>query len=140
MLATIVTSLANFLHLKATVDTELINTVGSGDALEIDEDENLADDDDAGDTDASIALALKSKQVLPTPKAAKVQVAESWDDEEEEVDDGDNDASSTPSDWGENSEELEYGSKTGDEGLLQVYKAFVRLKVEFDEKFKLIWA
>lgn len=144
VLATIVTSLANFLQLKATVDTELIDIVGSGDALEIDEDERLADDDNAGDTDASIALALKSTQVLPAPKAAKVKVEESWDDEEEEVDDGGgsggNDASSTPSDWGGDSEELEDGSNTGDAGLLQVYKAFVRLKVEFDEKFKVIWA
>lgn len=124
ILATIITSLANFLHLKETQELDMLNIVGSGDALEINEDENIADEQST----PSIAK-IQPKQTAPTPK--KKAVVESWDAEAE----GDEAESSS----GEGST-ASNGMEMDEIGLLKVYKTFVQLKAEFDEKFKAIFA
>ena len=102
----------------------MLNIVGSGDALEINEDENIADEQSA----PSIAK-IQPKQTAPTPK--KKAVVDSWDAE----DDGDE----TDTSYGEG-DSVSKGTAMDEMGLLKVYKTFVRLKAEFDEKFKAIFA
>ncbi|KAL9122859.1 MAG: hypothetical protein Q9187_000595 [Circinaria calcarea] len=124
ILATIITSLANFLHLKETQELDMLNIVGSGDALEINADEKLADE-----LEAPPMAQIQPKQTASAPK--KKAVAESWDDE----DDGENARSSSGD--GNNASK---GTEMDEIGLLKVYSAFVQLKAGFDEKFKAIFA
>ena len=126
ILATITTSLANFLHLKETQELDMLNIVGSGDALEINADEKLADE-----LEAPQMAQMQPKQTAPAPK--RKAVVESWDNE---ADDDGEDARSSSGD-GNNAFK---GTEMNEMGLLKVYKTFVQLKAEFDEKFKAIFA
>ena len=121
ILATIVTSLANFLHLKNVQDLDMIDLVGDGDALEIDADEKLADE---------MEPTPKVQPEMALPARRTIPVAESWDDEEENV--------TTPR-TGQQGKALKNQS-LDEMGLMPVYKAFVQLKQEFDEKFRAIGA
>ena len=121
ILATIVTSLANFLGLKNTQDLDMINLVGDGDALEIDVDEKFADE---------MELPLKAEPQKSPPVRKIKAVADRWDDEEDSV--------STLPTSEENS--ATRNQNIDEMGLMPVYRAFVQLKLEFDEKFRAIGA
>ena len=126
VLATIVTSLSNFLRLKAAQDVDMIDIVGSGDAVEIDADERLAEE-----MATPLVSQLNQKlNVLP----AKNKVAERWDDGADDVDDV-----TLVTEGSRRSSTTLIGQDDKME-LLQVYEAFVRLRTEFDEKFKAIGA
>ena len=121
IMATICTSLANFLHLKNAQDLDMINLVGDGDALEIDADERLADEIEPP-TNVQVEIAL--------PMRKTKAVIESWDDDEEST-------IALPTD----EESKTMLRRSIDEmGLMPVYRAFVQLKMEFDEKFRAIGA
>jgi hypothetical protein len=143
VLATIVTSLANFMHLSAEEDIDLTLTAGSGDTKELAQDDKLAEEDD-GSTPSS---STNSKPPPPPPTSAKkTKVAEDWDD----GDDDDDDESDTEDDnqTGDNGDSTANGVNKGmfegwDNdalGLKKVLEAFKSLKTEFDEKFKAIGA
>lgn len=146
VLATICTSLANFLKLPDS-DISMIDIIGEGDQANNKEDDMFAADTVVGtDDDASSTTTLVSergKQVAAAsiaPKASaparKKKALDSWEDEEEEEDD--DDGAEADGSWGE-----ELGARTVDEmesGFLNVYKAFSLLKKDFDEKFHAMWA
>jgi superfamily II RNA helicase len=141
-LATIVTSLQNFLGLQAESDLDFIDVRGGGD----DEEENREDKMLPTDTAAEAAMATtastskvppKQELAFQPKKKAKKKVEESWEDEmgsdseESEVEeswDAEDDDNKEPPAWEEG------------EGLLNVLKAFKALKEDFDTKFKAMWA
>ena len=120
VLATIVTSLANFLHLKAAQDVDMMDLVGSGDALEIDADEQSAKEVEPVD------------QKLTTHRDRN-KVADNWDEDEDDIDDNESDEGSRRS-------STLSGAQDDQTGLLLVYQNFVKLRAQFDEKFKAIGA
>lgn len=140
VLATIVTSLSNFMKLSTESDLDFIDVRGGGDDEEENKEDRLLPSDSSVanfSTAGSVASSNVSqqRQVLPVQtKKSKKKVMESWEDEDEsEEDAGEN--------WddGEGSDEEPLAWEEG-AGLLNVLKAFKTLKDEFDTKFKAMWA
>ncbi|KAF1943992.1 P-loop containing nucleoside triphosphate hydrolase protein [Clathrospora elynae] len=142
-LATITTSLTNFLGLGAESDLDFIDVRGGGDDEEENREDKMLPTDAA--TEASFATTAASNSKVPPKqelafapkKKAKKVVEESWEDEmgdsasESEVEeswDADDDDDKEKPTWEEG------------EGLLNVLKAFKALKEDFDTKFKAMWA
>jgi len=127
VLATIVTSLGNYLGLGTNPDMDQLDIMGSGDVLE-----------NAGDEDWAEKMPESNMVSVPVPSEAKPsgmsrkKVALDWNTEEDALH-----ASDTQNQSGRTSPEDdkdEYGR------LMNVYKAFQMLKSEFDAKFFKIWA
>ena len=140
VLATVVTSLTNFMNLGTESDLDFIDVRGGGDDDEEDLEDKLqgvADDVQGPATGSQGARGPAAQHNLPVQVAKKKKkVVDSWDDEaESESSEGEN--------WddGEDSEE-EAGEVAWDEktGLLNVLKAFKLLKADFDTKFRAMWA
>ncbi|MCJ1475667.1 hypothetical protein MMC13_004330 [Lambiella insularis] len=136
VLATITTSLANFLKVEPIDDGEMLDIVGQGDAME----ENMDAEEESDAPAQRAAKSEKPKAALPTPSSshkAKKVVLDSWEDEPEvpvakeggSYDLGEDDDDSSASD-----------GASSEEGLMDVLTAFQMLKAEFDEKFKAMWA
>jgi len=142
-LATITTSLSNFLGLATESDLDFIDVRGGGDDEEENREDKMLPSDTA--TEASSATTASTSKVPPKQelafqpkKKAKKKVEESWEDEmgssssesevEESWDAEDDDEKKEPPAWEEG------------EGLLNVLKAFKALKEDFDTKFKAMWA
>lgn len=144
VLATIVASIGNFLKLPDS-DLSMLDVMGEGD-----EHTNLEDDKIAAAIpaekaeDSSVSTTSDRGRVpLPTVSASKLsskkKIAEAWDDDDlDEVKDV-NSAS-----------EVTKGTLLGDansrsideieKGFLNIYRAFSKLRAEFDTKFKAIFA
>ena len=139
VLATIVTSLANFMHLSAEEDADLTLTAGSGDSKELAQDDQLAEEDDKSNISST-----KSKPIIPPAPSLrkKVKVAEEWDDGNEDDDDSTNDSQNGENEdsTGDINKGMFEGWNSDELGLKKVLEAFRSLKVEFDEKFKAIGA
>ncbi|TVY82683.1 putative helicase [Lachnellula suecica] len=128
VLATIATSLAIYLGLDSGADPEMLDIMGSGDAAENDADEEVA----AKTEPEPAAKSNAPAQAAPVRKSKKV--AEDWDAGE--------DAIAAEEDYLK-SEGLKGTGATDEEEydkLMNVYKAFRKLKTEFDEKFIAIGA
>jgi len=128
VLATIATSLALYLGLDSDADPEMLDIMGSGDAAENDADEEVA----AKTEPEPAARSNAPAQAAPVRKSKKV--ADDWGASE--------DAMVAEEDYLK-SEGLNGTGATDDEEydkLMNVYKAFRKLKTEFDEKFRAIWA
>ncbi|TDZ15078.1 putative helicase [Colletotrichum orbiculare MAFF 240422] len=139
MLATIVTSLANFLGKSGAEydDMAMIDVQDAGDAL--DEEAELGEDGDLTHGNSNFeAPELEVKAKAPEVKKGKTTVAESWEDEEGSDDDGDGALG------GDGPAESAYTHASGEENegqsLLKVYKAFRLLQQQFDETFRKVWA
>jgi superfamily II RNA helicase len=143
VLATIVTSLTNFMNLGTESDLDFIDVRGGGDDEEEEQEDNLlpnqpgADDAAGPQSGAQGARGPAQQQNLPIQLAKKKKkVVDSWDDEAD-------DSSSEGENWddGEDSDEekpdLAWDEQTG---LLNVLKAFKLLKADFDTKFRAMWA
>lgn len=133
VLATIVTSLANFMHLNTDQDLDITEAVGSGDAEMIAEDERLATE----------ATSSREPQPQPKPKqptaTRKNDVLEDWDADAEDISTEDTASDCGPE--GSAKSKLPFEAWGDDEmGLMKVYKTFQMLKADFDEKFLAIWA
>ena len=143
VLATIVTSLTNFMNLGTESDLDFIDVRGGGDDEEEEQEDKLLPTGPAGEettgpqSGAQGARGPVQQANLPVQLAKKKKkVMDSWDDEaDSETSEGEN--------WddGEDSEE-EKGDVAWDEqtGLLNVLKAFKLLKADFDTKFRAMWA
>lgn len=138
VLATIVTSLTNFMNLGTESDLDFIDVRGGGDDDEEDLEDRLqgvADDQQGPQTGSQGARGPAQQQNLPVQLAKKKKkVVDSWDDEaESESSEGEN--------WddedSEEEAEVAWDEKTG---LLNVLKAFKLLKGDFDTKFRAMWA
>lgn len=132
------TSLANFLKLPES-DLNLLDVIGEGDETNNAEDDKFTVDSttDSDATSTSVATTETGKTSISTsvsvsrPKAKK-KVKDSWDDNlEEEL--AESDESTRADEEDPSTEELE-------KGFLNVFKAISKLRVEFDTKFRKIFA
>jgi hypothetical protein len=142
VLATIVTSLSNFMKLGTESDLDFIDIRGGGDEAEEDREDKFLPADNASEITTLSGTTLNSgtgsiKPDLPIlTKKKKTKVMDSWEDEadqaedsvEEEWDDGDDEENGETPAWEEGA------------GLLNVLKAFRALKTDFDTKFRAMWA
>lgn len=143
VLATITASLANFLKLPNS-DVNMLDIMGEGDERTNIEDDQFAADklSDKGESGSASTASERGRIALPTASSAakslsKKKVADSWDDEDIE----DEDSSSESSEEGADSAVA--GSRSVEqmeEGFMNVYRAISKLRVEFNTKFKVIFA
>ena len=144
VLATMTASLANFLKLPES-DLSLLDVTGEGDETNNAEDDKFAADSttdtesvatstattDTGRTSVTSATSAGSKLKSTTTK--KKKVANSWEDSDEDEDEGGQEAADASGQDNRSREEVE-------RGFLNVYKAITKLRVEFDTKFRKIFA
>ena len=130
VLATITTSLENFLNVAPMDGGDMADVMGLGDALE--EEDDGAEDSEAPLNRPSAATATTLPHVT---RKKKEKVLDSWDafEDDEEVD-------SVADTLFEGDDASSSGGTATDEGLANVLLAFRMLKVEFDTKFKAMWA
>jgi hypothetical protein len=132
ILATIVTSLAVYLGLGTDADPEMLDVMGSGDTIENDGDEKLAVNTEPQESFAPQKIGTPI-QPPPVMKKGK-KVADDWDASEDTM---------TAEEDYLKTKGMENSAVTDDEEydqLMNVYKAFRKLKTQFDEKFYAIWA
>lgn len=140
VLATITASLANFLKLPDS-DLSIDDVMGQGDEAQNAEDDVFVDL--STDTESTAASSTTANTTVSTaassvssgkPKTKKV-VLDSWDDDGEDDADDDVDEEEGLNDDGSQAtkDELE-------RGFLNIYKAFSKLRFEFDTKFRKIFA
>lgn len=143
VLATIVTSLSAFLKVGDTVDVDMLDVQGSGDMHEEAQDDKSGDAQDREDGVIQAVNQLgngaASKSTSAPTKLKKAKVLDSWDDDE-----GDDEMTQLQKDQAADidrlTEELRTTEFDNEGGLLLVLKAFKKLKMEFDIKFKAMWA
>lgn len=143
VLATIVTSLSNFMNLGTESDLDFIDIRGGGDEAEEDREDKFLPTDNASEITNLSGTTLNSgtgpvKQDLPVlTKKKKTKVVDSWEDEADEAED------SAEENWDDGSEDegtQEPPAWEEGAGLLNVLKAFRALKTDFDTKFRTMWA
>jgi hypothetical protein len=129
VLATVATSLALYLGLGNNDDPEMLDVMGTGDAAE-----NDADEQDAAasipDTPATTKPTTTQESVIRKSK----KVVDDWDAGEDALVAEEDALKSAVLNGISGTDEEEYDK------LMNVYKAFRKLKVEFDSKFLAIWA
>ncbi|ORX92235.1 DEAD/DEAH box helicase-like protein [Clohesyomyces aquaticus] len=149
VLATIVTSLSNFMKLTPESDLDFTDVRGEGDEEEERKEDTFLPTEDSGYETASTASGIVGKnqlgpgikQELAVRNVKKSKkVAESWDDdadEELEIENAEK----------ERKRKMKKAEETGEKpaweegaGLLNVLKAFKLLREEFDMKFRAMWA
>ncbi|KAL9635425.1 MAG: hypothetical protein Q9204_002631 [Flavoplaca sp. TL-2023a] len=141
VLATIQTSLANFMKIPEASGGDMEDLVGGGDEGNNRDDEALMVDSGYGSAassvvDSPIATSLPNRSTAGSKSTKKVE--DSWEvaadadaqkEEEEEAWDGDSSEDEGP----QTVAEME-------QGFLRIYKSFSKLKTEFDEKFRAMFA
>lgn len=128
VLATIETSLANYLGLSTGgSDGDMLEIMGSGDAAENDEDEK-----EAADVIAVAPVSATTTQA-PVARKSKKSVADDWDADEDSMT-AKEEMEAAEENVVEDTDDEEYDK------LMNVYRAFNKLKKEFDLKFREIWA
>lgn len=147
ILATICTSLAIYLGIaSADSDAEMLD-MGAGEAAEAEADEQEAAALELASASSVMSGTTNSKSTISSASSvasggklfskSKKKVADDWDADEDEL---------TAEDKFRESEKANgsgTGSKSDDEEyeqLMSVYQAFKKLRTEFDEKFKAIFA
>ncbi|KAH8807909.1 hypothetical protein F5884DRAFT_821438 [Xylogone sp. PMI_703] len=139
VLATIVTSLAVHLGFGGDDDPDMLNVVGSGDAIQKEVDEKAAGAASSEGDDANSTSSVSTTNKTPTKGVVVKQetVADNWDESKDG--EGSEEDSSSKSSL-ENDILAKEIHDTDYRELLNVYKAFRMLQTEFNEKFKAIWA
>jgi hypothetical protein len=137
VLATIVTSMANFLRVKPTEDGEMVDIAGAGDVMEEDMD---GEEESGGPSDMSSKLVGAKSPESSRKAHQKEAVPDSWDgsdwEGQEDIIAGEEETS-TVSTFDDSSG----SSGSSSEGsLMNVLSAMQMLKMEFDEKFRAMWA
>jgi len=138
VLATIVTSMAGYLGLgRGDIDEEILETMGLGDLAENDDDEEMVETN-------TITTSASTKPTLSTLSASSnagigsrrsERVADDWDAAEDAI------VAQQQADEEEETKAANFGTDDQEyKKLMKVYRAFKRLKTEFDAKFREIWA
>ncbi|KAF2144344.1 uncharacterized protein K452DRAFT_223784 [Aplosporella prunicola CBS 121167] len=131
VLATIITSLTNFIKADLDADDDALNAMGGGDAHE-EEVEDCLYEMDAAPTEQKKALPVHTKVV-------RKKVVDNWDDDGEE-DGADLPPKASGSSEGYSSEGDFKSPAWEGSSLLDVLYAFKKLADEFNDKFKVMWA
>lgn len=140
VLATIVTSLRNFMDLEASDDLAMMDVQDAEDAFQQRQNEEAAAGE-AGTVDMPAVPEASDKPVAKPQKTTKKAVVESWDDEANEDDDSVASSSSQKASNGIYSpSEGPAWDGDGEHKLPQVLRMFVTIQEEFDRKFRAIWA
>jgi hypothetical protein len=125
-----VTSLAIHLGLDSDADPEMLDVMGSGDVAE-----NAGDEEMAAATDPEPVATTKSASAQQAPVVRKgKKVVDDWDAGEDALAEEENFLKDEEAKGAGATDEEEYDK------LMNVYKAFRKLKTEFDTKFREIWA
>ena len=129
VLATIATSLALYLGLGNDSDPEMLDIMGTGDVAE-----NEADEQDAAAVIPETTAATKSAITQQPANRKSKKVVDDWDAGEDALVAEEDALKSAVLNGISATDDEEY------EKLMTVYKAFRKLKTEFDAKFLAIWA
>ncbi|OAP63865.1 hypothetical protein AYL99_03092 [Fonsecaea erecta] len=168
VLATIVTSLENFLKLSLPTAAEMIDIMGFGDVHESELDDKALEagpDNKATSSARTLPNREMLKQELTATKAGssdgKKKVVDSWEDDASDHGDKPETNGAIPETMGEavraakagkkpmmtsakeparESERQGKESEIGDGNLFMVLKAFTMLQEEFNQKFRAMWA
>lgn len=128
VLATIATSLALHLGLGQNTDAELLDVMGAGDSVENENDAKMAEES------IPQAVSAPSTELQQAQPVRRKKVVDDWDAGEDRL--------AAEEDYLEKEKESGAGATDDEEyeKLMTVYRAFRKLKTEFDEKFYAIWA
>lgn len=143
VLATIVTSLSNFMNLSTESDLDLTDVRGEGDDEEERQEDRFVPDDsgyETASTASGVSRAAPDKKSLPVQIKKKKKVAESWDDAADEEDLEVEIAEQREKKEAEAREKQEKPAWEEGTGLLNVLKAFKALQDDFNTKFRAMWA
>lgn len=160
ILATIITSLMNFMKLTPESDVDLLDVMGSGDVFEESKDDKVAELENEPLASGKESAGAKQQQAQAKKKAttvedswdveattaavgalrvSKAKAADSWEDHADAVEAkiAKHKAKRTAE-----QKEANAAARDGDpgKGLMNVLRAFQMLKQEFDGKFKAMWA
>lgn len=141
ILATIITSLMNFMKLKPVSDLDMLEVMGNLDAVEEAEDDSVA----ASEVDSKVDSVIADPSINPEKPVVSKSKAKKLDSWEDAADAEDTFDKKTAAKKAAAEAESKYGDAAwdgpgGEKGLVKVLKAFQKLQVEFNVKFKAMWA
>ncbi|KAJ9629556.1 hypothetical protein H2203_001930 [Taxawa tesnikishii (nom. ined.)] len=140
ILATIITSLMNFMKLKPSNDLDMLDVMGNLDSLEEAEDDKVAASETEATAQPVVADPVKQPE-RPVINKKKGKNMDSWedaeDDEEARLAIRSKRAARAEAD---DLADAAWEGQGGEKGLLNVLKAFQKLHKEFNEKFRAMWA
>jgi hypothetical protein len=149
-LATIITSLLNFMKLREGTDVDMLDVMGNLDATEEAEDTRVADAEDSQSEAGSFATSVADSAISgmperpkPVTSMKKAKAADSWEDLADEETAGIELSARKAADAARFAEaEAKDGGPAWEreEGLKNVLKALQLLHAEFTVKFKAMWA
>jgi hypothetical protein len=149
-LATIITSLLNFMKLREGTDVDMLDVMGNLDATEEAEDTRVADAEDSQSEAGSFATSAADSAISGVPErpkpvtsAKKAKAADSWEELADEETAGIELSARKAADAARFAEaEANEGGPAWEkeEGLKNVLKALQLLHAEFTVKFKAMWA
>ncbi|GAB7347323.1 hypothetical protein MBLNU459_g3401t1 [Dothideomycetes sp. NU459] len=146
VLATIITSLMNFMKLKPANDMDMVEIMGNLDAVEEAEDDvSAATETETGSVVDSVisdpGVRAEKGPVVSKTKAKKLDSWENAADEEERFEKKTANAAAREAEIRKaEMDEAAWEGQGGEQGLLKVLKAFQKLHTEFNVKFKAMWA
>ena len=146
VLATIVSSLSNFLKLDNS-DLSMLDVMGEGDERNNLEDDKIAAETPAEKAEGHSVNATSDRGRVPLPTASsskpvsKKKIEDSWEDEDDVDEVIDSNSASRAVDGTTLLDDANSRSVDEiEEGFLNVYRALTKLRAEFDTKFKAIFA
>lgn len=144
VLATIVTSLSNFMQLSAASDLDLSDVRGEGDDADALQDDKFLPDDSGYETASTMSGATRNaptQREMPIQVKKKKKVVDSWDDDADEEELEEEIAAQREKKQAEATKNAQDRPAWEEgAGLLNVLKAFQALKEDFDTKFRAMWA
>lgn len=144
VLATIETSLSNFMNLTSQSDLDFTDVRGEGEEEEERREDQFLPDDSGYETGSTTSMATAKSEAakktqVPLHLKKKKQVVDSWDADADEEDFQDELAAEKEKKR-KATEGLEKPAWEEGAGLMKVLKAFKLLREEFDTKFRAMWA
>lgn len=146
VLATIITSLLNFMKLKEGTDMDMLDVMGDLDMHDEAEENDVAASEEQSEVSApsaaDSAISMPDRPKTVTKKKAKN--TESWEEVADEEDEANKQnerrAANAARLEAEAGQALENENGTNQQGLKDVLKAFQKLHAEFNVKFRAMWA
>lgn len=144
VLATIVTSLSNFLKIDANGDVDILDVQADGDRVEEAKEDKVGEKEEMDEKkpmDATFnAMGAPLKEEPIKKKTKKAKVLDSWDDDDEDEEETSQMGTNGGQAASELADMISAWDIEKDGGFLKVLKAFRRLQENFNEKFKAMWA
>ena len=145
VLATIITSLLNFMKLKEGTDMDMLDVMGDLDIHDEAEDNEMAASEEQSEVSAPSAAdsAISMPERPKTVTKKKAKNTESWEDvanEEEEANKRDERRAANAARLENEAAQVLESDVGNNQGLKDVLRAFQKLHAEFNVKFKAMWA